>query len=264
MWAQKYDTISQQTTVGLKKTLILLVLAGFQPAGALNFKPFSLPEPDAKRFASTAQRGDSLFEAANYAAALPCYKAVVWRGRQASPRLLLRLAYAEQQAHHETAALLYFSMAQAQEPRLANWRALAALAARQRLLGYPTTWQQELRVRLLRYYYPGLQALLAGAVLAAVWLLLRRQRSGRAAWLGFGAYVLAVAAYLYWLPPAAAALVARPGAALMAGPGAGAAWLSTAALGDRLPVLGREDIWLRVQWQQRTAYVRANDVLMVE
>ena len=37
---------------------------------------------------------------------------------------------------------------------------------------------------------------------------------------------------------APAGLVARAGAALMAGPGAGAAWLSTAAVGDRLPVLG--------------------------
>ena len=264
MWAQKYDNILQQTTLGLKKTLILVALTGFHSAGALNFRPFSLSETAAKKSNATALRGDSLFEAANYAAALPCYKAVVWRGQHASPRLLLRLAYAEQQVRHETAAVLYISMAQAREPRLATWRALAALAARQQLVGYPTTWQQELRVRILRYYYPGLQALLAGAVLAAVWLLMRRQRSGRAAWLGFGAYVLAVGAYLYWLPPAAAALVARPGAVLMAGPGAGAAWLSTAALGDRLPVLGHEDIWLRVQWQQRTAYVRASDVLVVE
>ncbi|WP_460502940.1 SH3 domain-containing protein [Hymenobacter agri] len=50
----------------------------------------------------------------------------------------------------------------------------------------------------------------------------------------------------------------------MAGPGASAAWLSTAALGDRLPVLGREDIWYRVQWQQRVAYVRASDLLVVD
>jgi hypothetical protein len=50
----------------------------------------------------------------------------------------------------------------------------------------------------------------------------------------------------------------------MAGPSAGAAWLSTATPGDRLPVLGRQDIWLRVRWQERTAYVRAADALIVE
>ena len=49
-----------------------------------------------------------------------------------------------------------------------------------------------------------------------------------------------------------------------AGPGAGATWLSTAAPGDRLVVLGQDDIWLRVRWQQRVAYVRASDALVVE
>jgi hypothetical protein len=29
-------------------------------------------------------------------------------------------------------------------------------------------------------------------------------------------------------------------------------------------VLGRQDIWLRVRWQERTAYVRAADALIVE
>ena len=262
LWAQKYDDISQQTTMFLKKTLVLVLLMGFYPGWALNFRGFNTPAASAKKYNILAARADSLFEKANYAAAVPLYKHVVWRGHQAAPRLLLRLAYAEQQAHHGPAALLYLSMAQAREPRLATWHQMAALAARQRLVGYPGTWQQELRIRALRYYYPGLQALLAGAVLAAGWLLARR--SGRVAWLNYGAYVLAVAAYLHWLRPGPAGLVVRPGAALMAGPGAGAAWLSTATSGDRLPVLGQQDIWLRVQWQQRLAYVRAADVLVVE
>jgi hypothetical protein len=50
----------------------------------------------------------------------------------------------------------------------------------------------------------------------------------------------------------------------MDGPGAGAEWLSTAAMGDRLPVLGRQDIWYRVRWQQREAFVRAADLVVVE
>ena len=98
--------------------------------------------------------------------------------------------------------------------------------------------------------------------MGAVWLLWRR--SPRRAWLGYVAYVAMLGGYLHFLRPTPAGLVAHSGAALMAGPGAGAAWLSTAALGDRLPVLGRQDIWYRVQWQQRVAFVRATDLLVVE
>jgi hypothetical protein len=73
-----------------------------------------------------------------------------------------------------------------------------------------------------------------------------------------------VGAYLLALAPTPVGLIARPGAVLMAGPSAGAAWLSTAAAGDRLLVLGREDIWLRVRWQDRVAYVREADTFVIE
>lgn len=211
---------------------------------------------------ATVRRADSLFAQGQYAAAAPTYRALVWRQRRASPALLLRMAYAQQQLGHAPAALLYLSLAQARQPRVRTWRQLAALAAQHRLVGYPATWQQELRVQAHRYYYPGLQALLAGAVVGAVWLLWRR--TGRTAWLGYALYVGGLGAYLHLLRPLPTGLVARPGAALMTGPSAGAAWLNTAAVGDRLPVLGQQDIWYRVQWQQRVAFVRAADVLVVE
>lgn len=212
--------------------------------------------------AKALQQADSLFAAGQYAAAMPAYKRQVWQERQASPQVLLKLAYAQQQFGHYPAALLYLSLAYARQPRVGTWRQLAALAAQHRLVGYPVTWQQELRVQAQRYYYSGLQALLAGAVAGAIWLLWRR--SPRGAWLGYAVYLGLLGAYLHVLRPKPAGLVARVGAVLMAGPSAGAAWLSTAAVGDRLLVLGRQDIWYRVQWQQREAFVRAADLLVVE
>ena len=176
--------------------------------------------------------------------------------------MLLKMAYVQQQLGHYPAALLYLSLAQARQPRVRTWRQMTALATQQRLVGYPATWQQDLRVQAQRYYYPGLQVLLGAAVVIAVWLLWRR--SSRGAWLGYAAYVAVVGAYLHFLHPKPVGLVARPGAALMAGPSAGAAWLSTAALGDRLPVLGHQDIWYRVEWQRQVAFVRGADLLVVE
>ncbi|MBO2009345.1 hypothetical protein [Hymenobacter negativus] len=212
--------------------------------------------------AANLGRADSLFVAGQYAAAFPDYRRQVWEQRRASPELLLKMAYAQQQLEHYPAALLYLSMAQARQPRVRTWRQLAGLATQHRLVGYPTTWQQELRVQVQRYFYSGLQVLLAGAVVGAMWLLWRR--SPRGAWVGYLAYVALLGTYLHFLRPVPAGLVARSGAVLMDGPGAGAAWLSTAAMGDRLPVLGRQDIWYRVQWQQREAFVRATDLLVVE
>jgi hypothetical protein len=271
LWVQKYSAIFSLTTLRQKKLNLLRM-----PAILLYF--ISLPiwtlaaEKNPDFFSTVAapftltqgQRADSLFEQGHYEAATPLYRAQVWQQQQASARLLIRLAYTEHQQAHYAAELLYLNMALARQPRLSTWRQLALLAQRQRLVGYPTTWQQEVRVQVLRYYYPVLQGLLSVAVLAAVGLLLRRQRTGRGTWLAYSLYLLATGAYLYWLRPMPTGIVARPGVALMAGPGAGAAWLSTAAPGDRLPVLGRQDIWLRVRWQERVAYVRTADAFVIE
>jgi len=219
----------------------------------------ALPSP-----LKSISEADSLFEQGQFGPVLPLYRAQIWQRRQVSTRLLLRLAYAEHQQAHYAAELLYLNMALARQPRLSTWRQLTSLAQRQRLVGYPTTWQQEVRVQMQRYYYPVLQCLLSGAVLLAVGLLLRRQRSTQSAWLAYSVYLLGTGAYLHWLRPVPTGIVARSGVALMAGPGAGAAWLSTAAPGDRLPVLGYQDIWLRVRWQERVAYVRADDTFVIE
>jgi hypothetical protein len=269
LWAQKYKHLPNYTTliekkVSFRSLLPLLLALTLLPLWALAANPLEKKssETSASGPAEALHQADSLFVAGQYAAAVPAFKKQVWEQRRTSPELLLKIAYAQQQLGHYSAALLYLSLAHARQPRVRTWRQLASLAAQHRLVGYPATWQQELRVQVQRYYYPGLQVLLGGAVVGAVWLLWRRAQQN--AWLGYAAYVALLGVYLHLLRPKPAALVARAGATLMSGPSAGAAWLSTAAIGDRLLVLGRQDIWYRVQWQQHVAFVREADLLVVE
>ena len=245
----------------MRALLLALILLPLCTLGAKLVIKKTLPSSASTAVASP-QQADSLFAVGQFEAAAQAYHQQVWGRRRASPAGLLKMAYAQQHLGHYPATLLYLSMAQARQPRVLTWRQMASVAAQHRLVGYPATWQQEVRVRAHRYYYPGLQGLLGGAIVGAVWLLWRR--SHRAAWLGYAAYLMALAAYLHLLRPSPTGLVARAGAALMAGPSAGASWLSTAAVGDRLPVLGRQDIWYRVEWQRREAFVRAADLLVVE
>jgi hypothetical protein len=271
LWVQKYSTILNLTTLLLKKNIASRMAILRSSFIALPF--FILTSPaDLKKNAidrvqvphPSIQQADSLFEKGHFGAVLPLYRTQIWQQHEVSARLLFRLAYAEHQQAHYTAELLYLNMALARQPRLSTWRQLASLAQRQRLVGYPTTWPQDIRVQVQRYYYPVLQGLLSSAVVLAVGLLLRRGLISRRAWLVYSVYLLSIGAYLYWLRPVPIGIVARPGVALMAGPGAGATWLSTAAPGDRLPILGHQDIWLRVRWQERVAYVRADDTFIIE
>ena len=267
---QKYGAYFILTTLMLKKTLAKRLLAGLAllmllPFWTLGNSPGRIftAKTSASPPATGLRRADSLFAQGRYAEALPLYRAQVWQQQRVSAQLLLRVAYTQHQLRRYAAEALYLNLALARQPRLATWRQLVALAQRQRLVGYPASWQQETRIRLQSYYYPGLQVLLTTAVVLAVVGLLRR-RASRHQWLAYGGYLLAAGAYLVLLRPTPTGIVTQAGAALMAGPSAGAPWLSTAAPGDRLPVLSRQDIWLEVRWQERVAYVRAADALVVE
>ncbi|SHL03559.1 SH3 domain-containing protein [Hymenobacter psychrotolerans] len=192
------------------------------------------------------------------------YRRILHQQQQVSPQMLLRMAYVQEGLGHYPAALYYLSMAQARQPRLSTWRKMAALARDNRLTGYPENWRQDLQLTFRRYYYPGLQSLLIGAVVGGTLLLVRRRTLSRGWWTAYGAYLLLTGAYLNLLGMEKEALVARPRAALMSGPSAGATWLTTAAAGDRLVVEGRQDTWYRVHWQGQDAYIRTQDLLLVQ
>ncbi|WP_156109338.1 hypothetical protein [Hymenobacter sp. APR13] len=214
--------------------------------------------------AQELQKADSAFVAGAYTPAYQLYRQVLRQHKVASPQMLLRMAYVQDGLGHYPAALYYLSMAYKRQPSLATWRKMAALARDRRLTGYPDTWRQDLRLLVQRYYYPGLQVLLIGAVAGGMLLILRRRRLSRGWWVSYGTYLLLAGVYLLRLAPERAALVARPRAALMSGPSAGASWLTTAAAGDRLLVQGRQDTWYRVQWQGQDAYIRTQDLLLVQ
>ena len=234
-----------------KKTGFFLLLGAFCGQPAL-----------AQTHSQLLQKADSLFAATAYEAALPLYQQVLRRQQVYSERMLWRMAYVQEGLGHYPAALYYLSLAQAHHPRQATWTKMVGLARHYRLTGYPDTWQQQLRITFRRSYYRLLQALLVGAVLGAAVLLARRRQRGW--WVAYGAYLAGVGLVLNLLAPTRNGLVMRPRAALMAGPSPGATWLTTAAAGDRLLVLGRQDVWYRVQWQGQAAYIRQHDLMMVD
>ena len=209
-----------------------------------------------------AKRADSLFAAGQAVKAQQLYQAVLAR-RSVSPQMLLRLAAVKESEEDYPAALYYLNLYQAHYPDGVVWHKMSELATAQRLTGYPDTWRQQVGLTFRRYYNLLLQTLLGTAVATGMLLLLRGRGTARTWWLLYGTYVLLIAVFLNVLDAPTAGMVLRPRAALMAGPSAAANWLTTAAAGDRLMIQGKEDIWYRVFWRGRTAYIRQHDLLLI-
>ena len=60
------------------------------------------------------------------------------------------------------------------------------------------------------------------------------------------------------------AIVANNNTYLMDGPSAGASVVSIVRDGHRLTVIGKKDVWLKVQWGDSEAYIKENNLLPVK
>jgi hypothetical protein len=60
------------------------------------------------------------------------------------------------------------------------------------------------------------------------------------------------------------AIIAQDNVYLMSAPSAGATLISILPRGHRLDIMKQQDIWLQVAWNNQTAYVRQQNVLIVE
>ncbi|WP_133257178.1 hypothetical protein [Hymenobacter edaphi] len=212
---------------------------------------------------SLPSTADSLFAGGRPLEAYQQYRQLLHR-RLVSRQQLLRMAAVQESHDQYPAALYYLNLYQQYYPSPVVWRKTAELAAAHRLTGYPDNWRQQLGLSLRRYYPTVLQGLLAIGVAVGTLLLVRRRGLARGWWLTYGFYLLFVAAFLNIFDTSTVGLVCRPRAALMSAPSAGAAWLTTAAAGDRLLVRGQQDIWYKVLWRGRTAYIRQHDLLLVQ
>ncbi len=202
---------------------------------------------------------DSLLAVGDYAPAIAAIERLT--ARRSAPALLLRLAYAHEQAGHAPDALWALRRTYELRPDRTILRKMDALAAAHHLTGYEYGDRYFFFTLLRRYYQRLLEGtLIVGVVVATVLLLRRRRHPNARPWGGaLVLYVGLTALSVNLLLPerfGREVIVRRP-TPLMSAPTAGGAWLATVPAGQQLPVTGEaEDIWLPVRWQGSRAWVR--------
>ena len=239
--------------MGLLLAVLGLVVGAPWPSWAQRVAASTL---NASRSALT--RADSLLIAGDVSLAAAAYTRLATR--QPSPALLLRLAYAHEQAGRAPDALWALRRAYELRPDRTILRKMDALAATHHLAGYEYGDRYFFFTLLRRYYQHLLEAALIVGVVMATLLLRRRRQPLLRPWGGaLLAYAGLAALVLNLLRPerlGREVIVRRP-TPLMSAPAAGGHWLATLPAGQQLPVLGGpEDIWLPVRWQGTRAWVR--------
>ncbi len=216
---------------------------------------------------SPVQYADSLFARKEYTQALEIYENSTGKKGVASPAMLLKMAFVKESLGDYTQSLYYLNLYQRQNPRQQIALKMNELAAKHNLRGYDYNDWDFFLIFYRRYYPLAVLALvgLGGWLLAG---MIRKKLRGK-----FVSGRHGMALFIFMLGILVAlnlqfndrqAIVAQDYSYLMDAPSAGANLVRIVRKGHRLPVRGEQDIWLRTGWLGRTAYVRKQNVWMVE
>jgi len=140
------------------------------------------------------------------------------------------------------------------------------LAKKYNLQGYKYT-DMEFFMNIFYRYYSAIVYSLSGLVLILIGYIVYKKLQLKTN-PGFSLfYLLIVVAILFYVVNFGKryqkGIIISQDTYLMAGPSSGSKLIAIADLGHRVHVLGKEDVWVKVEWEGSTAYIKENNILQI-
>lgn len=210
-------------------------------------------------------RADSLFAQKQYTQAFALYRQVLEKEQQFSPSMLLKMAFIKEGLREYTGAMYYLHLYYTKTPNRTVLRKMEDLAQAHQLAGYEYSDLQFFKTQFYEYYLAILEGLLLAAVITITVMAFRFQPKliGDAFKLGFILYLVFIFYYINYLNLGREGIIRRNRIPVMSAPAAGADWLATANQGHKLKLTGEHDIWYEVEWKNRRAYIRKQNILLL-
>jgi hypothetical protein len=207
---------------------------------------------------------DSLFEKKQYTESMELYERFYHAGFY-TPRMLIRLSLIKEGLGDYTSALYYLNLYYSKIHDKSVLKKMDDLAARYNLEGYEYNDLVFFISLYDRYYVYVILAFLTGSALFLFYIYIKRKKKGGIGLRPLVFMIILGAVYIlsnYNIVPQKA--IVNNDAFLMSAPSAGAELIGQINKGHRVTIRGRVDIWCKIQWHNKTAYVRENNLLFVD
>jgi len=210
-------------------------------------------------------KADSLFNEKQFTASMENYRLLMDRGAY-TPQMLLKMAFIAENNGRTAEAMRYLNQYHIAHPNRAVFRKINALADLEQLRGYNFSDREYFTNLLQGYQYWILSVLfLLMAVLFLLMVQSRERKQATLPYLGFLCLLmLLVFLFTNFLYGKQSAILKPQTCFLMVAPSAGAPVLDKVQGGHRVTILGKEDIWYKVAWQGKEAYIRAQNVWLLK
>ncbi|WP_192820130.1 SH3 domain-containing protein [Rufibacter sp. LB8] len=216
--------------------------------------------------AKNLQHADSLYAQRQYTQAFAVYERLLTKNEVYTPQMLLKMAYIQEGLQQYTQSMYYLQLYYSKNPSRSVLRKMEEVGQQQQLSGYAYTDWDFFKTQFYKYYATLLELLLLAAAVFLTFLLMgwyRKRPVARSWQWGFLGYLAFVFYFANFLSLGQQGIITTAHVPIMAAPSAGAGLVATASLGHKVAILGEEDIWYRIEWQDQTAYIRKFNLLLL-
>lgn len=221
---------------------------------------------NAQVFNYRLKMADSLFAKKQYTQSLEIYRGI-FKEKSYSPAMLLRMAYIEEGLRQNSMALYYINLYYEATHDQSALAKMEDMATRYNLVGYESN-KTDHTLAIIAEYKPAIITTLVGicSLLFAV-MIYTLKRKNIKPYISFSFFILTAMLLVSFanrdLTPDNGIVQNAP-AFLMDGPSPGSKVIGIISEGNRLPVSGRKDVWVKVKWLDGYAYLKENQVLEVK
>ncbi|MEC7755719.1 MULTISPECIES: SH3 domain-containing protein [Roseivirga] len=214
-------------------------------------------------FKKELEKADSLFSVRKYTQSLSIYEKIYQEQNEASPAMLLKMAYSNEAMGNIAKALLYlhdYLRITGDEEVLDKMKQLASVNG---LEGYNMSQFEKAKKAVEDYKLEVLGVLFALAVLIVAMIYRKIQKHGAKS-PSLAASLLIILALIFYVVNLNQAktrgLVMQNKAYLMTGPSAAAELVEIIDQGHKVEIIGKKDIWYEIKWRGQRAYIRENNL----
>lgn len=202
---------------------------------------------------------DSLFEEKKFTESFEIYKAIHEIGEHASPAMFLKMAYIREGLGDESGALYYLNTYYLQTKNEKVFVKMGELANQNNLKGYEYGDQDWFFNIYYKYYYHLLLTLFAIMLSILIVVVYKKIKNGKRTYYG-GLGISIAAVILFFLVNFGReynkGVLIKNDVYIMSAPSASADVLDISKSGHRVKILGQEDVWLQIQWDNQIGYIK--------
>lgn len=210
-------------------------------------------------FARDIEVADSLFHEKKFTESFDIYKAIYETGEHASPAMLLKMAYIREGLGDESGALYYLNTYYLQTTNDRVFTKMEELAQQNDLQGYKWSDEDWFFNIYYKYYFHLVIVLSVLTLLLSAMLIYQKFKTGKRNYpIAFSALVIItlLIVLVNFGGEYDQGILSKDNTYIMSAPSASADVLDVSQSGHRVQILGSEDVWLKIKWNDKVGYVK--------